>query len=656
MTAPQPVNNLARLRLLGTFALHGNDGKLIAIVSKKNRALLAVLALSPSFRATRERLAGLLWGDRGDEQARDSLRQSIAVLRKDLGENASFILKSTGDLIELRPEIITIDVTEFLATKNEDNVETLRRAAAIYAGDLLTELTVREAAFEDWLAAEHRRLNATAIKLFDRLAALEVGQAQIDAAQRLLALDQLREASHRRLMNAYAAQGEKALALQQYDQCEKLLLEELKVEPANETRELRRAIAAGKSHHEKLAVIPKERVQNNYEDSRPSIAVLPFVSLSDDPTQNYFSDGVTGDIITELTRWRLLSVRSRWASFRFRNRSTDIKQIAAELNVRYIVDGSVRRLGERIRFTAQLIDTESGNQIWAEKFDRQQSDIFLVQDEVVRTIVSTLVGRVQFAAAEIVTRKPPANLAAYECVLKANALTWSDPLGLAEATRLFAKAIELDPSYGMAHAMLSVMYLWRWLDDLHDITAPPQELFALAQRAVDLDSNDSTCFAVLGFTCLYRRSFDLALQYAKRAIEINPNNQWTIADMGIFQLLLGDAETALGWLLRAREIDPYFDPSWYWSGLGQTYMMLHRFEEALAAFEHFPSANYWVAARMAGCYAALSDMNRAATLAATCMALKPDFKVSHRMSKEPYKNPADAASLTLCLSIAGLPI
>ena len=378
--------------------------------------------------------------------------------------------------------------------------------------------------------------------------------------------------------------------------------------------------------------------------------------MSDDPTQSYFSDGVTGDIITELTRWRFLSVRSRWASFRFRDQSTDVNQVAEELNVRYIVDGSVRRLGERIRINVQLIDTESANQIWAEKFDRQQSDIFSVQDEVVRTIVGTLVGRVQIAAAEIATRKSPANLAVYDYILKANALSWSDPLGLAEATRLCAKAIELDPNYGIAHALLSEMYLYRWSDDLHDITEPPQELLVLAQRAVDLDNTDSTCFAVLGYTCLLRGSFELALQYAERAIEINSNNQWNVADMGVFHIFLGDPETALSWFLRAREIDPYFDASWYWSMLGQTYMMLHRFKEALAAFEHFPTANYWVFARMAGCYAALKDMDRATSFGAKCIMLKPDFKISRRMSKEPYKNRADAASLTEWLRNAGLPM
>ena len=555
VTAPQAATNPARLQLLGAFSLHGSNGKLIAIVSKKNQALLAILALSPNLRATRERLAGLLWGDRGDEQARDSLRQSIAVLRKDLGENAESILRSTGDMIELRSEAIAIDVTDFLSVANNENAESLRHATAIYCGDLLADLALREVPFEDWLAAERRRLNATATKLFDRLAALEVGQAQIDIAQRLVALDQLREASHRHLMNAYAAQGEIATALQQFEFCKKLLHDELDVEPAYETQELQRQIKEGKSRLIKSQATSKKLTEFKSEDGRPSIAVLPFVSLSDDPTQNYFSDGVTGDIITELTRWRLLSVRSRWASFRFRNQTTDIKQIADELNVGYIVDGTVRRIGERIRITAQLIDTKSGDHIWAEKFDRLQADIFEVQDHVVRTIVSTLVGRVQFAEAEIATRKPPANLAAYECVLKANSLNWGNPRGLAEATRLFVKAIELDPGYGIAHALLSGTYIWQWTDDLRDDTEPPQEAFALAQTAVDLDRNDSTCFALLGFTCLNRRSFDLALQYAERAIEINSNNQWNVADMGVFHIFWAtQKQRSVGSCVRGKSI------------------------------------------------------------------------------------------------------
>jgi len=168
---------------------------------------------------------------------------------------------------------------------------------------------------------------------------------------------------------------------------------------------------------------------------RPSVAVLPFANMSSDPEQQYFSDGVSEDIITELSRWRLLSVQSRAASFRYRDMATDIKQVARDLNVRYVVEGSIRRMGEHIRIAVQLIDGETGNHVWAERFDRDQADFFAVHDQVVRTIVSTLVGRVEVAAVERMSRRAPASLAAYECVLKGNALPWDDPIGSAEATR-----------------------------------------------------------------------------------------------------------------------------------------------------------------------------------------------------------------------------
>ena len=162
--------------------------------------------------------------------------------------------------------------------------------------------------------------------------------------------------------------------------------------------------------------------------ARVGICVLPFANMSGDPEQEHFIDGITEDIITELSRWRrLLEVRSRSASFRYRGVAVNIKQVARELNVRFVVEGSVRRMGERIRISAQLIDTETGSHIWGEKFDRELAGIFSVQDQVVQTIVSTLVGRVQVSDVERARRKPPSSLAAYEYVLKANALPWDDP-------------------------------------------------------------------------------------------------------------------------------------------------------------------------------------------------------------------------------------
>ena len=388
---------------------------------------------------------------------------------------------------------------------------------------------------------------------------------------------------------------------------------------------------------------------------KPSVAILPFANLGDDPAQGYFSDGFTEDIITELSRWRLLAVRSRSASFRYRGVAVDLKQVARELNVRFIVEGSVRRMGERIRITAQLIDTETGSHIWAEKFDRESADIFTVQDQVVRTIVSTLVGRVQVSDAQRARRKPPASLATYEYVLKGNALPWDDPDGATEATRLFEKAIEIDPGYGFAHAMLAAMRYGKWYDDPSNSDAALEEAYALAKRAVELDENESTCFSMLAQVYLLRRSFDLALQYARRAIEINPNNQWNTADMGILLIYVGQAEEALTWFKRAKEIDPYFDPPWYWRSVGQAYMVLHRYQEALAMFDYLPARQYRIAALRAGCHARLADMDRARVSVTECLAMKPDFSIAHFMTKEPFKDPVDAASLAQSLGMAGLP-
>src|ERR1700734_4201819 len=197
---------------------------------------------------------------------------------------------------------------------------------------------------------------------------------------------------------------------------------------------------------------------------KPSIVVMPFVNLGGDPAQDYFSDGITEDIITELSRWRLLAVRSRSASFRYRGVAVDMRQVARELNVRFLVAGSVRRMVERMRISVQLVDAETGDDIWVEKFDHRSDEIFAVLDRVVQTLVSTLVGRMQVSVNERSRRKPPASLAAYECVLKCNALSWDDPAGAAEAQRLVEKAIELDPQYAHVHALLSALSYSRWTD------------------------------------------------------------------------------------------------------------------------------------------------------------------------------------------------
>jgi TolB-like protein len=405
------------------------------------------------------------------------------------------------------------------------------------------------------------------------------------------------------------------------------------------------------SHTEALSRIP----EGEAVPERVAICVLPFANMSGDPEQAYFSDGISEDIITELSRWRLLAVRSRSASFHYRGAAVDTKLVARDLKVRFIVEGSLRRIGERIRISVQLIDNETDRHIWAEKFDRDLAQLFAVQDQVVQTIVSTLVGRVQVSDVVRARRKPSTSLAAYECVLKGNALAWADPESLAEAKRLFEKAIEIDPGYGHAHALLASISCLEWQDDPGTADATLLRALDLAKRAVDLDENESTCFSGLGWAHLLLRSYDLAVHYTQRALEMNPNNQWSLADMGVVMLYLGQPDEALVWFKRAKALDPYFNEPWYWRYVGLAYAILHRYQEALAAFDYLPSRPYRVSAYMAGCYARLGKTDLARTRAAESVSLRPTFSIAHLISKQPFKNSADAASLAEDLRMAGLP-
>jgi TolB-like protein len=392
-------------------------------------------------------------------------------------------------------------------------------------------------------------------------------------------------------------------------------------------------------------------------ESRPArvaICVLPFSNRGGDVQEQAFSDGISEDIITELSRWRLLEVRSQSASFKYRGANVDIARVARELEVRFVVEGSVRRMGDRIRITVQLTNAMTGHQVWGERFDRGQTELFTVQDEVVQKIVSTLVGRVQVTDADRARRKHPASLDAYECVLKGNSLPWDEPAGTAEATRLFERAIDIDPGYGMAHALLAIMRTHHWQVQ-PDSTAMLDEAYRLAMRAVELDDSESTCHSMLAQVCLQRRAFELALVHMRRAVELNPNNQWNLADMALVLVYAGQAEEALTWSARAKQIDPYFDPPWHWRHLGRAYMVLRRYREALAVSEHIPLRSYRDAAYMAGCYARLGEGERARALAAECLAKQPTFSIRRMMITQPFKLASDAEHIEQSLRLACLP-
>jgi adenylate cyclase len=388
---------------------------------------------------------------------------------------------------------------------------------------------------------------------------------------------------------------------------------------------------------------------------KPSIAVLPFENMSGDREQEYFSDGITEDIITELSRWHQLTVHSRNSSFQFRGKGIDVKRVSRELGVRYLVEGSVRRMGERIRVTAQLVDGVTGNHLWAERYDRQAQEIFDVQDDVVQTIVGTLVGRVQAARVEVAKRNPPRSVAAYDVVLRGKSLPWGDARADAEARRLYETAIELDPHYGLAHALLALMLSHEWCAEMSSSNSTLERAFELAKRAVELDQNESYCQFMLGQIHLLRRSFDLAERYHRRAVEMNPSDPEHVADMGGLLAYLGKSDEAIEWLRRAKRVDPYFGPAWYWPQLGRANYIAQRFQKAIGAFETSPTMPLDTCAYLAACYADIGNPDQAQEYANRTRLHSPLFSTRIFVSKEPYKNSLHSTQLLNGLRKAGLP-
>ena len=356
---------------------------------------------------------------------------------------------------------------------------------------------------------------------------------------------------------------------------------------------------------------------------KPSIAVLPFTNMSGDPEQQYFSDGITEDIITELSRYHSLLVIARNSCFQFRGSSVDIAAVQRALGARYIVEGSVRKAGNRVRVTAQLIDAETRAHLWAERYDRDIQDIFAVQDEVTRTVVATVEGRVAASGAEHARRKPTRDWVAYDYFLKGreHVNRYQDT----EAEPFLARAIELDPDYVHAHAWRAVALSSRYL--LDDRKETLDAAFASAQRALALDENDAWAHRAMGCVALRRHQLDIAGLHYDRAIGLNPNDVNIACDRANWLTYVRKYDEALRSLDSARQLDPY-PPTWVWEVRGQALFCLKRYDEAITAFRSVGTQHFWIPGFLAAAYAHLGQLDDAHRELANYLEARPDMTLT----------------------------
>jgi TolB-like protein/Tfp pilus assembly protein PilF len=681
---PQKDANLLEIRLLGAPTILRADGGLAALPGRKDRALLAYLAAHSGVALARDRLVELIWPDAADGAGRASLRQALSTIRKALGDAAGGLIAADRDTVTLASRGLVTDVATLAAlTADPDMAESM---LAIPEGEFLEGMAGISPTFDTWRATEQARLSTLAGRLLGELAGRAEGERRFgDAAAlltRALAVDPLGEATHRRLMRVQAAQGRTDVALRQFRTLEQLLETELGVRPEKETMELVRKIRARRQKGEtpRSATPPSEpeadagvsRAVNKAETpagidlslpESPSIAVLPFNNMSADPEQEYFADGVCEDIITALSKIDSLLVVARNSTFTYKGQAVDVKQVSREQGVRYVLEGSVRKAGNRVRITAQLIDATTGHHLWAERYDRDLEDIFAIQDEITREVVVALDVRLRTGEQARIWSGGTKNVEAWECVrLGMDLLNRMAPEDRIEAQRLLKRASELDPNYPMAWASLGWHHFHEAEFSTSLLSKTEREAALVSagevgRKALDLDPSCADAYALLGLCSLSMREYDQAVAMTEKAIALAPSLAENLATSAMVLNKSGRPERSFELIKRAMRLCPIY-PGWYLHVLATACRLLGQNESAASALEEGIKRNADNLAMHVGLAATLSDLGReedAKRPVSEILRLNPKFSIQKYVGELSYKDPTELARFETGLRNAGLP-
>lgn len=519
---------IINVNLLGDFAIFGPSR--LRFPTRKTGLLFAFLAIQPGYIASREKLKSIFWDDRSEQQASGSLRRSLSDIRRIIGDDEfdSILIASKAEVL-LSPERCVVDVVEFekLAASSDENE--LARAASLYKGDLLPTVTPPDATSEAWLRVESQRLRNTATSLAERLADVAEAKANLEAATnlagRLLNSDPTLEEAYRTLILCDLKSGRENSAKRHYAKCVEALKAHLGVEPEERTKEILnwRSSRPVPVEGDKPSTSDADVIPAVAEVRRLSIAVMPFEYLGPDPDQQHFADGITDEILTELSRIRDFVVISRQSSSALSDlQPTEIRET---LGVNYLVSGNLRRSGDYIRVSSQLIDTLSGAQIWAGRFERTMGDFFTLQDEITQNVVQSIYPEITSNETVLALRAPVENLTAWE---KFHRGMWHIHRGTSEdydtASDLFAAAIEENSNYASPHAGLACVKLIRaTTHNGEDFDALTDAALEFGEAALTADPTDSYSLTIHASTLSLKGKLDDARICVEEALRHNPN-------------------------------------------------------------------------------------------------------------------------------------
>jgi TolB-like protein/class 3 adenylate cyclase/Tfp pilus assembly protein PilF len=399
---------------------------------------------------------------------------------------------------------------------------------------------------------------------------------------------------------------------------------------------------------------PKHSISDSTKDSNKlTIAVLPFSNMSGEPEQEYFVDGLAEDLITDLSKVPRLFVISRHSTFAFKGKSIDVRSIARELGVRYVVEGSVRRAAARIRITVQLINAEDGTHLWADRFDRDLADVFSLQDEVVSRMVSALTN--VLPSARHVGGRRPTSLEAYDLFVRGRELVTQSPESNRSARPLLEKSVERDPEFAEAHAWLAMSYAFGWLywGERKDINHP--QALAAGRKAVQLDPDNSHAHTILGYVLLFDGDVAGSAAEFEAALRINPNHADALMFQGEMYAHQGAPERGIETIMRAFRLNPYPPGRYYWA-LGFAQYAAKRYNDAIQTLSHKETRLTASSRILAASLAQVGRLEEAKEEARQFLTVNPHFSIQHWASTQPFRHERDRQHFVEGYLKAGLPM
>jgi TolB-like protein/Flp pilus assembly protein TadD len=655
------------LQILGGLDLTTAAGAPVQDVTRQTRLMLACLALAGAKGLTRSELCSLFWPDRPTAQARNSLRQGLAAIRKALCSDAATIsLQSDLEIVRLVAAPSSVDVLTFRHGVDNDDRPSRIAAATAYQGELLAGVQGPNDV-EQFLASHRQSLIDLAQGLAESLSMTDAADGEaLDAAQgladRLLRFNPSSEEAHRALIRIHLLRGRTNAALRQFEHCKAALRHELHAEPEDETRRLVETVQSAIVEAPKKAQRAEQGGPTpSASETQPSIAVMPFDNLGN-AADEYFADGVVEEITSALSRIRDFRVIARQSTFTFKGRFVDVRTVGRELGVTYLVEGTVRRGGDRLRISVQLVDACTRAQLWSDRYEGATAEVFEFQDRIAAQVAGALKPAIRHAEIVAARLKPPTSLKAYDLVMRAFPKLWGqNAAAIGEAIPILRDAIRTDPNYGRARALvawchaLNATYLW---------AAEPEREVAAARQEVDaamgLIDDDPTALTAAGAATSFFGDQDGACALIERALALDPNNAWAWARWGWIGIYRADPLAALERFERAMTLSP-LDPFSFNTRMGMASALAcsGRPRDAVVIAKDITKRHpdvTWAHRLLAAWAAMAGDMATARTSARKLLTANPDFTIRHYLAIPGFQNmPEYHTRLAQGLREAGVP-